>query len=65
MDSLWIAFSPKLVAVLSLRPESRPSEDHTVAISPDTGKDTPGKLAPPPTMDLLLEVELAGEHFIR
>jgi flagellar motor switch protein FliN/FliY len=56
VTTLWIGFSPKLLAVLSLPPEARqpasPAAGSTPAPAPAAGRQTPA------TMDLLLDVEL-------
>jgi flagellar motor switch protein FliN/FliY len=56
--SLWIGFSPKLIAVLALPPESRKPEHREPAKSTGTDDSERPHSAIPPTMDLLLEVEL-------
>jgi flagellar motor switch protein FliN/FliY len=57
--TLWIGFSPKLIAVLSLPPEERRSEDRSAAErAVSAAGEADGNPATPPTMDLLLEVEL-------
>jgi flagellar motor switch protein FliN/FliY len=58
VHTLWIGFSPKLIAVLSLPPEERKVEDRGSGKRASSIEDTADRPAPPPTMDLLLEVEL-------
>jgi flagellar motor switch protein FliN/FliY len=57
MEPLWIGFSPKLVALLSHRPEPEPAEkqkrpDETTEVARS------GQSSMPPTMELLMDVEL-------
>jgi flagellar motor switch protein FliN/FliY len=56
--TFWIGFSPKLIAVLSLPPEERKSDDRGVANRAGSDAGEAEHPPPPPTMDLLLEVEL-------
>jgi flagellar motor switch protein FliN/FliY len=59
VHTLWIGFSPKLIAVLSLSPEERKSDDRAAGKrAAGRGDGEPDPPPPPPTMDLLLEVEL-------
>jgi flagellar motor switch protein FliN/FliY len=55
--TLWIGFSPKLIAILLLPPEERKGDDRSAGRRA-TAADAPDYPLPPPTMDLLLEVEL-------
>jgi flagellar motor switch protein FliN/FliY len=55
--TFWIGFSPKLIAVLSLPPEERRSDERSVPTRSGGAAGDPQD-QPPPTMDLLLEVEL-------
>jgi flagellar motor switch protein FliN/FliY len=55
---LWIGFSPKLIAVLSLPPEARKSEERATGNRGGAVQNSTDHPAAPPTMDLLLEVEL-------
>jgi flagellar motor switch protein FliN/FliY len=57
VHNLWIGFSPKLIAILSLPPEAK-SEARGAAKIQEPDGEQPGPSAIPPTMDLLLEVEL-------
>jgi len=56
--TFWIGFSSKLIAVLSLPPEQRKADDRPGPQRPGATADAPESAPPPPTMDLLLEVEL-------
>jgi flagellar motor switch protein FliN/FliY len=58
VHTLWIGFSPKLIAVLSLPPEDRKNDDRTVSKRLISAAADHGQRPTPPTMDLLLEVEL-------
>jgi flagellar motor switch protein FliN len=58
VHTLWIGFSPKLIAVLSLPPEDRRNDDRPARKAPAPAESGPELPPPPPTMDLLLEVEL-------
>ena len=58
VHTLWIGFSPKLIAILSLPPESRRGEERPAAPGRQEDVNEAGPAAPPRTMDLLLEVEL-------
>jgi len=56
---LWIGISPKLSAVLSMPPPARKPEPDSAAPQDNPGPaQSPAAAGPPPTMDLLLEVEL-------
>ena len=55
---LWIGFSPKLVAVLTHPASSESAEEHAGAVDAGNGPVNTGRGDVPPTMDLLLDVEL-------
>jgi flagellar motor switch protein FliN/FliY len=57
-DRMWVGFSPKLIAVLSVPPEGRKNEECETGKSPDAQLVRQERQPVPPTMDLLLEVEL-------
>jgi flagellar motor switch protein FliN/FliY len=58
VHTLWIGFSPKLIAVLSIPPEKRKGDDRGASTRGDQAQDVTDPQPPPPAMDLLLEVEL-------
>jgi flagellar motor switch protein FliN/FliY len=55
---LWIGFSSKLVAVVGLPPESRAAAQRVSTTAAPDGEQHPGVAGAPPTLDLLLDVEL-------
>ncbi|HTP36358.1 MAG TPA: flagellar motor switch protein FliN [Candidatus Acidoferrales bacterium] len=56
--SLWIGFSPKLVTIVSMPPQSGKPEERAAAKVLPAEEETLNEPPAPPTMDLLLEVEL-------
>jgi flagellar motor switch protein FliN/FliY len=61
LPPLWIGFTPTLVSMLSSPPPSMPArggEEKITSLEPEPEFANPG-LAVPPTMDLILDVELA------
>src|SRR5262249_27276424 len=56
--ALWIGFSPKLIAILSLPAEERKGNTRAVAQRGAAADVVENHPPAPPTMDLLLEVEL-------
>jgi flagellar motor switch protein FliN/FliY len=56
--SVWIGFSPKLSAMVSADPEALKDEEHGTASAARTDEISSGHRRDPPTMELLLDVEL-------
>jgi len=56
--TLWIGLSSKLIAALAAPPENHKGDERLPAKYADSAEEKPAHPATPPTMDLLLEVEL-------